>query len=70
VDDAGRVLRLRLVPYGVLLVLILVGAVRAAPTSGFGAGFAWGAAAGGAVAVLWLAWSGLRARRREQRGDV
>ncbi len=42
VDDAGRVLRLRLVPYGVLLVLILVGAVRAAPTSGFGAGFAWG----------------------------
>ena len=70
VDDAGRVLRLRLVPYGVLLVLILVGAVRAAPTSGFGASFAWGAAAGGVVAVLWLAWSGLRARRREQRGAV
>jgi hypothetical protein len=70
VDDAGRVLRLRLVPYGVLLVLFLVGAVRAAPTSGFGAGLAWGAAAGGAVAVLCLVWSGLRARRREQSGEV
>jgi hypothetical protein len=70
VDDAGRVLRLRLVPYGILLVLFLVGAVGAAPTSGFGAGFAWGSAAGGAVAVLWLVWSGLRARRREQGCEV
>lgn len=70
VDDVGRVLRLRLVPYGVLIVLILFGAVRAAPTSMFGAGFARGAAAGGAVAVLWLVWSGLRARRREQHGEV
>jgi hypothetical protein len=70
VDDAGRVLRLRLVPYGVLLVLFLVGAVQTAPTRGFGAGFARGAAAGGAVAVLWLVWSGFRARRREQRGEV
>ena len=70
VDDAGRVLRLRLVPYGVLLMLFLVGAMRAAPTSGFGAGFAWGAAGGGAVAMLCLVRSGLRARRRKQRGDV
>ena len=69
-DDAGRVLRLRLVPYGVLLVLFLVGAMRAAPPSGFGAGLVRGAAAGGAVSVLWLVWSGLRARRREQRGEV
>lgn len=70
VDDVGRVLRLRLVPYGVLLVLILFGAVRAAPPSGFGASFVRGAAGGGALAVLWLVWSGLRARRREQHGEV
>jgi hypothetical protein len=69
VDDAGRVLRLRLVPYGVLLMLFLVGAIRAAPPSGFGAGLAQGGAAGGALAVLLLVWSGLRARRREQRGE-
>lgn len=69
-DDAARVLRLRLVPYGVLLVLVLVGTVRAAPTGGFGASFVRGAAAGGALAVLWLVWSGLRARRREQHGEV
>lgn len=70
VDDAGRVLRLRLVPYVVLLVLFFVGVVRAAPSSGFGAGFAWGAAVGGVVAVLSLVRSGLRTRRREQRGKV
>lgn len=69
-DDAGRVLRLRLVPYVVLLVLFFVSVVRAAPSSGFGAGFAWGGAAGGAVTVLSLVWTGLRARRREQRGEV
>jgi len=68
VDDAGRVLRLRLVPYAVLLVLFFVGVVRAAPSSGFGAGFAWGAAVGGVVAVLSLVRIGLRTRRREQRG--
>jgi hypothetical protein len=70
VDDAGRLLRLRLVPYCVLLVLFLVGAMRAVPTSGFGAGLAWGAAAGGALTVLWLVGSGLRARRREQHHEV
>lgn len=69
-DEAGRVLRLRLVPYGVLLVLIFVGAMRAAPASGFGAGLARGAVAGGALVVLWLVWSGLRARHRERRGEV
>jgi hypothetical protein len=69
-DDAASVLRLRLVPYCVLLVLYLVGAMRAAPTSGFGAGFAGGAAAGGALVVLWLVGSGLRARRGERRREV
>ena len=69
-DDAGRVLRLRLVPYVVLLVLFFVGVVRAAPSGVFGAGFTWGAAVGGVVALLSLVRGGLRARRREQRGKV
>jgi len=69
-EDAGRVLRLRLVPYVVLLVLFFVGVVRAAPSSPFGAGFTWGAAVGGMVAVLSLVVSGLRTRRREQRAKV
>jgi hypothetical protein len=70
VDDAGRVLRLRLVPYVVLLVLFFVGVVRAAPSSGFGAGLAWGTPVGGVVAVLSLVRSELRARRREQYSEV
>lgn len=57
VDDAGRVLQLRLVPYLVLLVLFFVGVVRAAPASEFGAGVAWGAAVGGVVAVLSLCFA-------------
>ncbi len=67
IEDAGRVLRLRLLPYAVLLTFFLLGALRAAPSGGFGAGFAQGMALGSAGAVLWLAWSGLRAPRREQR---
>ena len=69
-EDAGRVLRLRLVPYVVLLVLFFVGVVRAAPSSPFGAGFTWGAAVGGMVAVLSLVVNGLRTRRREQRAKL
>lgn len=65
VEDPVRMNRLRLLPYGALLVLFLVGAMRAAPTSGdgFGRGFTHGLAIGGAAAVLWLLWSTLRARR-------
>ncbi len=66
VNDAGRVLRLRLVPYAVLMLVFLVGVVRAAPSSGFGAGLAQGAAAGGAITLAWLVWSGLRARRQSR----
>jgi hypothetical protein len=69
-DGARRVLRLRLVPYVVLLVLFFVGVLRAAPSSEFGAGLAGGAAVGGVVAVVSLVRSGLRAQRREQRGKV
>jgi len=66
VSATGRVLRLRLVPYVALVVLFLCGALRAAPSSGFGAGFVRGMAVGGAAAVLTLAWSGIRARRNKQ----
>jgi hypothetical protein len=62
----GRVLRLRLVPYVALVVLFLFGALRVAPSSGFGAGFVRGVAVGGAAAALALAWSGIRARRNKQ----
>jgi hypothetical protein len=51
-------------------VLFFVGVVRAAPSGVFGAGFTWGAAVGGVVALLSLVRGGLRARRREQRGKV
>lgn len=67
VEDAGQVLRLRLVPYTALLTFFLLGAARAAPSGGFGASFARGMALGGAGAVLWLVWGDHR-RRREQRG--
>lgn len=66
-DDPQRMLRLRLVPLGVLLVLFFLGATRAAPDGGFGEGFARGMLIGGAAAVLWLLWSGLRARRQRSR---
>lgn len=69
-DSVRAGLRLRLVPYGVLLVAFLAGAVRHAPSNGFGAGLAAGVVAGSVGGVVWLGWSGLRARRREQRGEV
>lgn len=71
VSLVGRreVLRLRLIPYLVLLLVFVVGALRAVPSGDFGAGFAGGMAFGGGAAVLWLAWSGLRARRRLSDGD-
>jgi len=65
-----EVLRLRLIPYLVLLLVFVVGAVRAVPSGEFGAGFAGGMALGGGAAVLWLTWSGLRAQRRLRDGDV
>jgi hypothetical protein len=70
VTGLGQVLRLRLIPYLVLLLLFVVGALRAVPRGGFGSGFAGGVALGGGAAVLWLTWSGLRARRRFQDGEL
>jgi hypothetical protein len=70
IDDRAGLLRLRLVPYAVLLVLFLVGAARVAPSDGFLGGFVQGAWVGAAVAALFLLWSGLRARRRQRRADV
>ena len=67
--DVEGLLRLRLVPYGVLLVLFLVAAVRSAPADGFGAGFARGAVLGSVLAVVGLAVSALRARRSARRGE-
>jgi hypothetical protein len=70
IDDRAGLLRLRLVPYAVLLVLFLVGAARVAPSDGFLGGFVQGAWVGAAAAALFLLWSGLRARRRQRRADV
>ncbi len=71
VDDAS-LLRLRLVPYLALMVLFLVGAARVAPSGGFGGGLVqggvWGAAAGGALAVVFTLRGALRARRRNPEG--
>lgn len=67
--DVEGLLRLRLVPYGVLLVLFLVAAVRTAPADGFGGGFARGAVLGSVAAVVVLAVSALRARRAARRGQ-
>jgi len=66
VTDSGSVMRLRLIPYVALLTLFLLGAVRAAPSSRFGAGFVWGMVAGFAGLLLWLAWSEIRDRRRKR----
>ena len=68
VDDAD-LLRLRLVPYLVLMVGFLAGAARVAPSDGFLRGLVWGGAFGGAAALLLVLWSGLRARRRQRRGE-
>jgi hypothetical protein len=64
-DDAGGMLRLRLVPYGALLVAFFVGVFRVAPADGFASGFVRGMVGGSAAAVLWLLCSGIRARRRQ-----
>ena len=70
VEDPGGLLRLRLVPYLLLLALFLAGVVRAAPSDGFVGGLAQGAAVGGAAATLWLLTSGLRARRRARTDEA
>ena len=70
IDDAGGLLRLRLVPYGALLVALFVGVVRVAPSDGFAGGFVQGMVAGSAAAVLWMLYSGVRARRRQRLGEV
>ena len=66
IDDADLV-RLRLVPYLVLLVLFLTGAARVAPSGGFVGGLVWGGVAGGVIGLLFTLWTGLRARRRQRR---
>lgn len=70
VEDPGGLLRLRLVPYLLLLALFLAGVVRAAPSDGFVGGLGWGAVAGGAAGTLWLLASGLRARRRARTDEA
>ena len=67
-DDAGGLLRLRLVPYAVLLVAFLVGVLRAAPADGFTGGFAKGMVLGSVGGVIWMVISGVRARRRQRLG--
>lgn len=62
-----RVLRLRLVPYAVLIALFVVGVRRAAPEDGPAAGFAAGMAQGAVVAVVVLVVAGWVARRRQRR---
>ena len=69
VDDAS-LLRLRLVPYLLLVVLFLVGAARVAPSGGFVGGLVWGGVAGSAGALLFTVWSGLRSRRRQRLGEA
>ncbi len=65
VDDSA-LLRLRLVPYLVLLVLFLVGAARVAPEGGFLGGFVRGGVVGVVAMTLFVLWAGLRARRRQR----
>jgi hypothetical protein len=69
-DDAGGVLRLRLLPYAVLLVALLIGVLRVAPSGGFGGGFVRGMVVGSAVALVWMVVSGIRARRRARADDA
>jgi hypothetical protein len=69
IDDAA-LLRLRLVPYLALVVLFLAGAARVAPSGGFLGGLVWGGVLGGTVAMVFILWSGLRARRRQRRDAV
>ena len=69
VDDAD-LLRLRLVPYLVLVVVFLLGAARVAPSGGFLGGAVQGAAFGGAITLAFVLWTGLRARRRKRRAEV
>lgn len=66
IADAA-LLRLRLVPYLSLVVLFLVGAARVAPSGGFVGGLVQGGVAGAVAALLFILWSGLRARRRRSR---
>ena len=66
VDDPAGVLRLRLVPYAVLLVLLVVGVSRTAPPEGFFSGLAIGLVVGSVAALFALVSSGLRARRRQR----
>jgi hypothetical protein len=70
IEDVRGVLRLRLVPYAVLLVALLAGLVRVAPPGGFADGFARGMVIGSVGAVLWMIVSGIRARRRERPDEV
>lgn len=67
VNDPGGVLRLRLVPYAVLLV---VGVGRTAPPEGFSSGLAIGIVVGSGAALFALTGSGLRARHRRRRDTV
>ncbi len=67
VDDPAGLLRLRLVPHAVLLVLFLIGAARVARADGFLGGSVQGAGVGGAAAALILVWSGPPGRRRQRR---
>jgi hypothetical protein len=69
-DDPAGLLRLRLVPYVALLVAFMVGVVRVAPSHGFFGGFAQGMVAGSAAALLWIVFSGVRARRRQRLGEA
>jgi hypothetical protein len=52
------------------MVLFLVGAARVAPSDGFLGGLVWGGALGGVVALVFMLWSGLRARRRQRLGSA
>jgi hypothetical protein len=69
IDDA-HLLRLRLVPYLVLVLLFLVGAARVAPAGGFLGGLVQGGVVGAVAALLFILWSGLRARRRQGHAEV
>jgi hypothetical protein len=55
--DPARLLRLRLLPYVVLLAALLLGMARASDAS---RGFVVGAGTGALVALLALAWTGRR----------